>query len=227
MKSKDMPRGQNNNDLVQEMTQNSQKPKLLDQVRNAIRLKHYSIRTEQTYIEWIKRYIYFHNKKHPENMDEKHVTAFLTHLAVNRNVTSSTQNQAMCAILFLYRYVLKQDLGNFDNLQYAKRSTKLPVVFTRDEVRNIMLHFEGQVWLMCQLLYGAGLRLMECLRLRVKDVDFGYKHIVVRNAKGQKDRVTMLPEIVIDPIQSVLSASVHRSIFFTRGVVQSVVFDHK
>ncbi len=201
MKSKDMPGGQNNNALVQEMTQNSQQPKLLDQIRNAIRLKHYSFRTEQTYTEWIKRYIYFHNKKHPENMGEKHVTAFLTHLAVNRNVTSSTQNQAMCAILFLYRHVLKQDLGNFDNLQYAKRSTKLPVVFTRDEVRNIMLHLEGQVWLMCQLLYGAGLRLMECLRLRVKDVDFGYKHIVVRNAKGQKDRVTMLPEIVIDPIQ--------------------------
>jgi integron integrase len=179
----------------------SSKPRLLDQVRDLIRLKHYSIRTEQTYIDWIKRYIYFHNKRHPADMDASHITAFLTHLAVKLKVASSTQNQALCALVFLYKQVLKKDPGTFDDLVHAKRPSKLPVVFTRNEVKNILLHLEGAAWVMGQLLYGAGLRLMECIRLRVKDVDFGYKQIVVRDGKGNKDRVTMFPEIVVESLQ--------------------------
>jgi integron integrase len=181
------------------------KPKLLDQVRDAIRLKHYSIRTEQSYIEWIKRYIYFHNKQHPADMEARHISSFLTYLAVQRKVTSSTQNQALCALVFLYRHVVKKELGQFDDLVYAKRPSKLPVVFTPDEIKNLMMQLDGMVWIMAQLLYGAGLRLMECIRLRVKDIDFGYKQIVVRDGKGHKDRVTMLPEIVIGPIKRHLS----------------------
>lgn len=177
------------------------KPRLLDQVRNVIRSKHYSIRTEQTYIDWIKRFIYYHDRQHPKDLDTNHISAFLTYLAVHRKVASSTQNQALCALVFLYKEVIKKDIGQLDNLVRAKRPSKLPVVFTRDEVRKILLQLEGVQWLMGQLLYGAGLRLMECLRLRVKDVDFGYKQIVVRDGKGHKDRITMLPEIIIKPLQ--------------------------
>jgi integron integrase len=177
------------------------KPRLLDQVRDAIRVKHYSIRTEQTYIDWIKRFIYFHEKQHPVDMDAKHIAAFLTHLAVDKKVSSSTQNQALCALVFLYREVIRKVLDQFEDLVFAKRPSKLPVVFTSDEVRNLLLHLEGTHWIMGQLLYGAGLRLMECIRLRVKDLDFGYKQIVVRDGKGHKDRVTMLPEIVVEPLR--------------------------
>ncbi|BBO79603.1 integron integrase [Desulfosarcina ovata subsp. sediminis] len=177
------------------------KPRLLDQVRDVIRCKHYSIRTENTYTEWVRRYILFHNKRHPKDLNEKHISAFLTHLAVNRKVTSSTQNQALCALVFLYRQVLKMDLGNFENVIRAKKPSKLPVVFTREEVRQILLQLNGVHWLMGQLLYGAGLRVMECVRLRVKDVDFGYHQIVVRDGKGHKDRVTMLPKIIVDELK--------------------------
>ncbi len=177
------------------------KPRLLDQVRNVIRCKHYSIRTEQSYIDWIKRYIFFHNKQHPEVLDESHVSAFLTHLAVDKKVASSTQNQALCALVFLYHQVLKKELGHFDNLIRAKKPQKLPVVFTRNEVKQILIQLEGISWIMGQILYGAGLRLMECVRLRVKDIDFDYKQIVVRHGKGHKDRVTMLPDIIVEPLQ--------------------------
>jgi len=177
------------------------KPRLLDQVRNVIRCKHYSIRTEQSYIDWIKRYIFFHNKQHPEILDDRHVSAFLTHLAVDKKVASSTQNQALCALVFLYHQVLKKDLGHFDNLIRAKKPQKLPVVFTRNEVKQILIQLEGISWIMGQVLYGAGLRLMECVRLRVKDIDFDYKQIVVRHGKGHKDRVTMLPDIIVEPLQ--------------------------
>lgn len=178
----------------------SNQPRLLEQVRHTLRRKHYSLRTEQTYIHWIKRYIYFHGKQHPKDLNEAHVTDFLTDLAVHKNVASSTQNQAMCALIFLYRKVIKKDLGEFENLVYAKRPSRLPVVFSRDEVRSVLLQLEGVPWIMAQLLYGAGLRLMECVRLRVKDVDFSYKQIVVRDGKGQKDRVTMLPVIAVTPL---------------------------
>ena len=177
------------------------KPRLLDQFRNVLRCKHYSLRTEQAYVDWIKRYIYFHDKQHPADMNESHIAAFLTYLAVQRKVASSTQNQALCALVFLYKNVLKIELGDFGELIHAKKPAKLPVVFTRDEIRNIMLHLEGTVWIMAQLLYGAGLRLMECIRLRVKDVDFGYNQIVVRDGKGHKDRVTMLPGVTVEPLR--------------------------
>ncbi len=186
---------------ISNSTQTSDKPRLLDQVRNVIRCKHYSIRTEHSYLDWIKRYILFHNKKHPQDMDEEHISAFLSHLAVMKKVASSTQNQALCAIVFLYRDVLKKDLGEFQNLIRAKKPEKLPVVFTQEETKQVLLQLNGVHWLMGQLLYGAGLRVMECVRLRVKDVDFGYRQIVVRDGKGRKDRITMLPNIITEELQ--------------------------
>ena len=181
-------------------TTDAKKPRLLDQVRDTIRRKHYSIRTEQSYIDWIKRFIFFHNKQHPRELDESHITAFLNFLAVQKKVASSTQNQALCALVFLYREVIKKDLAQFEDLVHTKRPARLPVVFTSEEIRIILLQLDGVNWIMGQLLYGAGLRVMECVRLRVKDVDFGYKQIVVRDGKGHKDRVTMLPEIVIESL---------------------------
>jgi len=183
-----------------------QKPKLLDQVRNAIRYKHYSYRTEEAYVYWIKRYIFFHNKRHPKEMGNEEVSQFLTHLAVHDKVAASTQNQAFSAVLFLYRHILKQNLDMLENVTRAKRSQKLPVVFTTQEIKAIFAHLEGNKWLMANLLYGAGLRLQECLQLRVKDIDFGYNQIVVRNGKGQKDRVTMLPNCVTNRLQQHLQA---------------------
>ncbi|MDA3896875.1 MAG: phage integrase N-terminal SAM-like domain-containing protein [Desulfobacteraceae bacterium] len=174
-------------------------PRLLDQVRDAIRLKHYSIRTEETYIGWIKRFIFFHNKRHPKDMGENEIKAFLTDLAVNKNVAASTQNQVFNALLFLYREVLKQDFGNFSDTVRAKKPKKLPVVFTKTEVKLIIDQLEGVKWLMAQLMYGSGLRLMECM-LRVKDIDFSYRQITIRDGKGGNDRITMLPEITVDPL---------------------------
>lgn len=176
------------------------KARLLDRVRETVQRKHYIIRTEQSYIDWIKRYIYFHGKQHPGDLNESHVTEFLNYLAVQKKVASSTQNQALCAIVFLYREVIKKDLGRFENLVHAKRSSRLPVVFTPEEIRTIFLQLDGVTWIMGQLLYGAGLRVMACVRLRIKDIDFCYKQIIVRDGKGRNDRVTMLPEIVIEPL---------------------------
>jgi len=172
------------------------KPRLLDQVRETIRTKHYSIRTEQSYVQWVRRYILFHNKRHPKDMGEKEINEFLKHLAVNRNVTASTQTQALCAILFLYKEVLNEEIGFVENIYRAKKPRRLPVVFTRQEIREIMQHLSGEKWLMVNIIYGAGLRLMECLRLRVKDVDFSYNQITVRDGKGKQDRITMLPESI-------------------------------
>jgi len=169
------------------------KPKLLDQVRDVIRRKHFSIRTEQAYVDWIRRFILFHNKQHPAEMGEQDLTEFLTHLARDVHVAASTQNQALSALLFLYKQVLRQQIGWLSNVQRAKRPARLPVVLTRDEVHKIFAHLYGMQRLMAALLYGSGLRLMECVRLRVKDVDFGYLRITVRDGKGAKDRVTMLP----------------------------------
>jgi integron integrase len=171
----------------------SNKPKLLDQVRDVIRRKHYSIRTEQSYIDWIRRFILFHHKRHPKEMREAEVNAFLTHLAREGGVAASTQNQALSALLFLYKEVLSQEIGWLGNVERAKKPARLPVVLTRDEVRKLFRHLHGTPRLMAGLLYGSGLRLMECVRLRVKDIDFGYAHITVRDAKGGKERVTMLP----------------------------------
>ena len=169
-------------------------PKLLDSVRKHLRVKHYSIRTEQAYLDWIKRYILFHGKRHPKDMGEPEVGAFLTHLAVNRNVAASTQNQALSALLFLYHEVLERKLDFMDNIERVKRPPKVPVVLTPREVRSVLTQMEGEPRLMAELLYGAGLRLMECVRLRVKDVDFGYRQIIVRDGKGMRERVTLFPD---------------------------------
>ena len=169
-------------------------PKLLDRVRWHLRVKHYSIRTEQAYVDWIRRYILFHRKRHPSEMDEKEITEFLTHLAVEKNVAASTQNQAFNALLFLYQQVLDRKLDFIDNVQRVTRPAKLPVVLTPSEARAVIAHLKGEYRLMGELLYGSGLRLMECVRLRVKDIDFAYGHITVRDGKGLRDRITILPE---------------------------------
>lgn len=182
------------------------KRKLLDQVRDAIRLRHYSIRTEQAYTDWIRRFIVFHNKRHPCEMADAEVTEFLTHLARVGNVAASTQNQALSALLFLYKEVLKVEIGWLDKVERAKKPTKLPVVLTAAEVQRIFAALRGKEKLMAQLLYGSGLRLMECVRLRVKDLDFARAHITVREAKGGKDRITMLPVNLAQPLQQHLAA---------------------
>jgi integron integrase len=175
--------------------------KLLEQARDLIRLKHYSIRTEQAYLGWVRQYIIFHKKRHPSEMGSAEVSQFLTHLAVKRKVAASTQNQALSALLFLYSQVLQQPFDWLEDVQRAKKPSKLPVVFTKKEACAVLRHLDGSKWLMASLLYGSGLRLMECLRLRVKDVDFGYVQIVVRDGKGQKDRVTVLPEALKEPLR--------------------------
>jgi len=177
-------------------------PKLLDLVRDRIRVKHYSIRTETSYVQWIKRFILFHNKQHPRDMGAAEVEAFLTHLAVAGDVSASTQNQALSALLFLYREVLGVDLPWLDNMIRAKRPQRLPVVLTREEVRAILAEMEGVYALLARLLYGTGMRLMEVIRLRVTDVEFMRGEIVVRDGKGAKDRVTMLPQSVKEDLQA-------------------------
>lgn len=181
------------------------KPRLLDQVRELIRIRHYSIRTEQAYLQWIRRFILFHDRRHPHEMGASEVTAFLSDLAIRCNVAASTQNQALNAILFLYREVLKIDLPWLDEVQRAKKPRHLPVVLTRDEVKALLAQLQGTPWLIAALVYGGGLRLLECLRLRVKDVDFQYRQLIVRDAKGQKDRVTLLPQNLLEPLRSHLA----------------------
>jgi integron integrase len=176
-------------------------PRLLDQVRGKIRLKHYSLRTEQAYVDWIRRFIRHHGKRHPRDMGAGEVEAFLTHLAVAGRVAASTQNQAKSALLFLYREVLEVELPWLDNVQQAKAPQRLPVVLTRDEVQVLLGRLHGTHWLVASLLYGTGMRIMECLRLRVKDVDFARGEILVRDGKGFKDRVTMLPETLSLPLR--------------------------
>lgn len=177
------------------------KPKLLDQMRDILRRRHYSIRTEQTYVDWVRRFILFHHKRHPRDLAESEITAFLTSLAREGHVAASTQNQALSALLFLYKEVLKQELGWLDAVERAKRPVRLPVVLAKNEVRKIFSNMLGTHRLMAQLLYGSGLRLMECVRLRVKDVDFAYAHIVVRDGKGAKDRITVLPINLVQPLR--------------------------
>src|SRR5262245_33521403 len=172
------------------------KPRLLDRVRQALGTRHYSRRTEKAYVHWIKRYIFFHGKRHPAEMGAAEVTAFLTSLAVQGKVAASTQNQALSALLFLYREVLGIELPWLDDVVRAKRPVHLPVVLTREEVRAVLQHLDGVPRLMAVLLYGAGLRLLECCRLRVKDVDFATSQLTIRDGKGHKDRATMLPASV-------------------------------
>ncbi len=173
----------------------------LDSVRNKIRLKHYSIRTEESYVQWVKRYILFHGKRHPNELGAPEVEAFLTHLAVVGNVSASTQNQARSALLFLYKQVLGQELPWLDNVEQAQKPRRLPTVLDTDEIKAVLGQLQGVHWLVATLLYGSGLRLMEALRMRVKDIDLKRGEILVREGKGFKDRVTMLPRVAVEPLR--------------------------
>ena len=175
-----------------------------DQVRDRIRTKHYSLRTETQYTQWIKRFILFHGKRHPQAMGSAEIEAFLTHLAVAGKVSASTQNQALSALLFLYKEILSIDLPWLNEIVRAKQPQRLPTVLTRTEVQAILVRMSGTYGLMANLLYGTGMRLMECVRLRVKDVDFERGEIFIRDGKGAKDRITMLPELLAGPLQAYL-----------------------
>lgn len=177
------------------------KSPLLEQVRSAIRVRHYSYRTEQTYIQWIKRFILFHNKRHPTAMGEREVTAFLTHLAVDKHVAAATQNQALSAILFLYQVVLQIDLDWLNDIVRAKRPIRVPAVLTKGEIEQLFQHIHGIYLLIARLMYGSGLRLLEALRLRVQDIDFEYRQITIRSGKGNKDRITVLPDSLVAPLK--------------------------
>jgi integron integrase len=174
---------------------------LLDRVRERVRTLHYSIRTEDASVPWIKRFILFHGKRHPQEMGAPELEAFLTHLAVPRDVAASTQNPAPCTVLFLDRQVLGRPLEELGRIAPARRPERLPTVLTRDEVRSVLAQLDGTTWLMASLLDGSGLRLLDCLRLRIKDVDFGQRHLLVRDGKGQKDRVTLLPQTLEEPLR--------------------------
>jgi integrase len=178
-----------------------EKPKLLDSVRAAARLRHLSLRTESAYSGWIKRFILFHKKRHPAEMGVEEVRQFLAHLAVEGRVSASTQNVALCALLFLYRDVLRVELPYIEGIERAKRPARLPAVFTRAEIAALLSRLSGGYGLIAGLLYGSGLRLMEALRLRVKDLDFEYMEILVRDGKGEKDRRTVLPRPLAEPLR--------------------------
>jgi integron integrase len=181
-------------------------PRLLERVAHALRVRHYSRRTEDAYVPWIRRFILFHGKRHPRDMGAAEVTRFLTSLAVDRRVSAATQNQALSAILFLYKYVLETELPWLDQVVRAKAGARLPAVLTRAEVREVIARLDGPVNLVARLLYGSGLRLLECLRLRIKDVDFGRNEIIVRAGKGDRDRRTMLPASVATDLRVHLEA---------------------
>jgi len=177
-------------------------PRLFDVLREAIRLRHYSLRTEDTYVDWVRRFILFHGKRHPRELGAPEVQAFLSHLAVERQVAASTQNQAKAALIFLYKEVLAVDLPWLGEIVHAKRQPRLPVVLTPGEVRVLLDQMEGVMGLVARLLYGTGMRLMEVLRLRVKDLDFVARELVVREGKGGKDRVTVLPASLVAPLRA-------------------------
>jgi integron integrase len=184
----------------------SSKPRLLDRVRNEIRVRHMARSTEKLYVNWIRRFILFHNKRHPSDMGKAEVSAFLTHLAVDGHVSSSTQNQALSALLFLYREVLEQEFGWLEDVVRAKPLGRVPVVLTHTEACAVLALLDGLNWLIGKILYGSGLRVMECLRLRVKDLDYVRTQICVHDTKGRQDRFTMLPRSVIEPMQEHLAS---------------------
>jgi integron integrase len=177
------------------------KPKLLERMREALRARHYSKRTEQAYCHWVRRYVRHHQLRHPADMGEEQINAFLTHLAVQESVSASTQNQALAALLFLYRNVLGRGVGDLGDVVRARKPARIPAVLTRTEVKKVLEHLKGSVYLIASLMYGAGLRLMECLHLRVQDIDFSRCEIVIRGGKGGKDRITMLPSSLKKPLQ--------------------------
>lgn len=183
------------------MDEQAEKSPFLQQVINQIRVRHYSRRTEETYLHWIKRYIFFHKKRHPREMGEREVAQFLTDLAVRGNVAAATQNIALNAIVFMYRHVLDRPLQEINGVVRAKKPQRLPVVLTRDEVSRILTRLKGQYWLIACLQYGSGLRLIESVRLRVMDLDFEHRAVYVRNGKGGKDRVVTLADELISPLR--------------------------
>lgn len=177
------------------------KPKLTDRLRESLHSRHYSSRTEQTYCHWVKRYVFFHKVRHPAETAETEINAFLTHLAVKGKVSTSTQNQALSALLFLYRHLIGREVGDLGKVIRASKPTYLPVVMTRDEVKAVLANLTGDKCLMALLMYGAWLHLMKCLELCVQDIDFASNEILVRDGKGTKDRITMLPELLKKPLQ--------------------------
>lgn len=179
-------------------------PRLMDQVRNTLRLKHYAYATERSYVHWILSYIRFHKLQHPRNLTEEHITKYLTYLAVNRHVSSSTQNQALNAVVFLYREVLKLERGDFSRFARARKERRVPTVLTGEEVTSIIQELRGTPRLMVELLFGTGMRLNELLRLRIKDIDFNRNQICIREAKGEKDRIVMLPATVKDRLREII-----------------------
>jgi len=191
----------------------SGKPKLLDQVKTHLRSLHYSRRTEESYVNWIKRFIIFNSKTHPEKLGKDDIRKFLNHLAVERNVSASTQNQALQGILFLYKEIIHKDVGWVDDIKRPTKPKHIPVVFTKAEAHSIIQNMEGLPKLVSGLLYGSGLRLSEALRLRVKDIDFELKNVVVRDGKGEQDRITLLPNLLIPHLkeQIEIRRSVHNS----------------
>lgn len=176
--------------------------KLLTSLRTEIRRRNYSYRTEQAYCNWVVRYVKYHKLTHPQKLNEKHVVNFLNYLATNRNVAASTQNQALCAIVFMYKHVLDIPLEKLENLKRAKKYKTLPVVLTEDEAKRVLFYMGGISSLIVRIMYGSGLRISEALRLRIKDLDFGYRQILVRSGKGAKDRITMMPEMLVQPLKS-------------------------
>jgi len=196
-----------------------QPPKLLDQVRNAIRVRHYSRTTETSYVGWIRRFVHFHGKRHPLDLGEPEISKFLTDLAVRQRVSASTQNQALSALLFLYREVLGREVGWLEDLVHAKRPKRLPVVLTPAEVDQVLRNLRGTPKLVACLLYGSGLRLLECLRLRIKDVDLERYEIRVRDAKGGKERVTMIPKRLGEPLHAhLVEVRERRTLELARGM---------
>ena len=191
----------------------SGKPKLLDQVKTHLRSLHYSRRTEESYVNWIKRFIIFNSKTHPEKLGKDDIRKFLNHLAVERNVSASTQNQALQGILFLYKEIIHKDVGWVDDIKRPTKPKHIPVVFTKAEAHSIIQNMEGLPKLVSGLLYGSGLRLSEALRLRVKDIDFELKNVVVRDGKGEQDRITLLPNLLIPHLKEQIEKrrAVHNS----------------
>lgn len=196
------PRGRLLSSPIRDSSQqyNGRKPRLLESVRRAIRARHYSRRTEQVYVAWVRRFVLFHGKRHPLDLGEGEIRAFLSHLATDRSVAASTQNQALCALLFLYRHVLEIGVDWIEGIERATRPARLPVVLTRDEVRAVLAEMVGVSWLMASLLYGSGLRLTECCRLRAGDLDLTRGEIAVRSGKGRKDRMTVMPTALVRPL---------------------------
>lgn len=199
---KTIPHAYEMSNTIKTMTEENKPPqKLLDRVREKIRVKHYSIRTEEAYVYWIKKFIYFNSKRHPAEMGEREIESFLSHLVVTENVSPSTQNQALNALVFLYRHVLEKDLNEKIDAVRSNKPRKLPAVLTRNEVMTLLNAMSGINQLMAKLIYSSGLRLMECVRLRVKDLDLGYNQVAVRDAKGGKDRRTMVSEKLKDSLK--------------------------